>query len=106
MSDETTDDKLGPMPESTSEEPQLSPGGTDAVPTRDTEDPQPRDLDPHHNAGVDDVLPDEVGERDDKQQAPEGEADDKEAGTVEDTGDPEEPDAGQEAEDGTVEPPA
>ncbi len=46
------------------------------------------------------MLPDEIAEADDKQQAPEGEADDQESGT------PQEPEAGQESEDGSVEPPA
>lgn len=96
-----SNDELSPMPTPVTEEPELVPGGVDAL----TEDPADnglgRDLDPDDNPAVDDVLPDEVSEPDDKSQAPEGRADDAEAGTTADT-----PEAGQEAEDGSPEPPA
>ena len=46
-------------------------------------------------------MPDELTQPDDKSQAPEGKADDQEAGTTEEA-----PAAGQTAEDGTAEPPA
>ena len=59
-----------------------------------------RDLDPAANPAVDEVMPDEIAESDDKSQAPDGEADDAETGAEDD------PEAGQEAEDGSVEPPA
>ncbi|PVG80956.1 hypothetical protein DDE18_20560 [Nocardioides gansuensis] len=90
---------LGPMPEPTVSEPELVPGGIDAV-YEDEPVTDGRDLDPGRNPSVDDVLPPEVSAPDEKKQAPEGHADDQEAGT-EVT-----PDAGQEAEDGSVEPPA
>jgi hypothetical protein len=92
---------LGPLPEPVIEDGEPNPGGADAV----SEDPADtglgRDLHPEANPGVDDVLPDEIRQPDeDKKQAPEGEADDQEAGTQKDV------EAGQEAEDGSVEPPA
>lgn len=91
---------LGPLPEPVIEDKEPNPGGVDAV-GGDPEDVNlARDLDPEDNPAVDDVLPDEIAEADDKQQAPEGEADDQESGTEQD------PEAGQESEDGSVEPPA
>ena len=62
---------------------------------------------------MDDVLPDQIAEPDDKSQSPDGGAD-QEAGTVRESDssdDPSaepsaEPSAGQQAEDGSVEPPA
>lgn len=118
MNQPTDSGDLGPMPESTSVEPQLWPGGVDADPPDgdDAEDAgRARDLDPDRNPGVDDAMPDEISAEDDKSQEPNGKAGDSEAGTVaDDSGDSEgaensedgEPDAGQEAEDGSVEPPA
>lgn len=96
-----TDHELSPMPEPYAEEPQLVPGGVDALPDDPADNGLARDLDPDDNPAVDDVLPGEVSEPDDKSQAPEGEADDQEAGTT-----AEDPQAGQEAEDGSPEPPA
>jgi hypothetical protein len=94
-------EELSPMPTPSTEEPELVPGGVDAL----TEDPADnglgRDLSPEDNPAVDDVLPDEIAEADDKSQAPDGKAD-AEAGTTTD----DEQNAGQEAEDGSVEPPA
>lgn len=99
-----SDDELSPMPTPTTEEPELYPGGADAM----SEDPEDnglgRDLNPADNPAVDDVLPAGVAEPDEKPQAPQGKADDAESGTT-DTSD-DEPDAGQQAEDGSVEPPA
>ena len=95
-------DDLSPMPTPFTEEPELQPGGADAL----EEDPADlglgRDLSPEDNPAVDDVLPDEISEPDDKSQAPDGKADDAESGTTSEDG----PSAGQEAEDGSAEPPA
>ena len=103
-----TKEELSPMPEPYTEEPQLVPGGVDAV----VEDPADaglaRDLDPDDNPAVDDALPDEIAEPDEKSQAPEGEAEDKESDTTRGSGSDSDdgPSAGQEAEDGSPEPPA
>ena len=96
-----SNDDLSPMPTPVTEEPELVPGGVDALEEDPADNGLGRDLHPDDNPAVDDVLPDTVSEPDDKSQAPEGEADDKEAGTTDDT-----PAAGQEAEDGSPEPPA
>jgi hypothetical protein len=95
-------EELSPMPTPFTQEPELVPGGVDALPEDPADNGLGRDLDPDDNPVVDDALPDEISQPDDKQQAPEGEADDAEAGTTSE----EKPDAGQEAEDGSVEPPA
>ena len=97
------DDDLGPMPESTTEEPELVPGGVDAIVDDPVDGNLARDLSPDENPAVDDVLPEEIAEADDKSQAPDdgSDADDEASGESTD-----EPDAGQEAEDGSVEPPA
>jgi hypothetical protein len=95
-------EELSPMPTPFTQEPELVPGGVDALPEDPADNGLGRDLDPDDNPAVDDALPDEISQPDDKQQAPEGKADDAEAGTTSE----EEPDAGQEAEDGSVEPPA
>jgi hypothetical protein len=96
-----TDDNLGPMPESTAEEPQLAPGGTDAVEVESSEeraDSEARDLDPERNPAVEEVLPDEVAADDsDKEQAPAEGQDDEAGGSV--TGDAQ----GQPEESGEVE---
>lgn len=99
-------DEIGQMPEPTTEEPELIPGGADAI----AEDPEDgglgRDLSPDDNPAVDDVLPEEIAEPDDKSQAPDN-GEDAEAGTPRASDDSSgEPDAGQQAEDGSVEPPA
>ena len=95
-------DKLEPMPEPFTTEPELHPGGVDALPEPDHEEWLGRDLDPDDNPAVDDAMPDEISQPDDKPQAPEGKADDSEAGTTAE----DDPDAGQTAEDGSAEPPA
>ena len=102
-----TKDDLGPMPEPTTQEPELVPGGVDAVEENQVEETLGRDLLPEDNP-VDDAMPEEITEPDDKPQAPEGD-DAEETGTppgpdVNDSS--EDPPAGQEAEDGSVEPPA
>ncbi|SEB61785.1 hypothetical protein SAMN04489844_0689 [Nocardioides exalbidus] len=96
-----SDEHLAPMPTPASEDPQLLPGGVDAdaLHTDPADDGLGRDLSPDDNPAVDDVLPEEVAEADDKTQEPDG-SDDEESGTTES------PSAGQEAEDGSPEPPA
>ncbi|RYB94765.1 hypothetical protein EUA93_10640 [Nocardioides oleivorans] len=96
-----SDEHLPPMPTPSTEDPQLVPGGVDADALHsDTADEGlGRDLSPDDNPAVDEVLPDEVAEPDDKTQEPSGE-DDAESGTTDS------PSAGQEAEDGSPEPPA
>ena len=83
-------EELPPMPTPFTQEPELVPGGVDALPDDPADNGLGRDLDPDDNPAVDDVP-----------QAPEGKADDAEAGAT-----TEDQDAGQEAEDGSVEPPA
>ena len=95
-------EELSPMPEPYAEEPQLVAGGVDALEGDPADTGLARDLSPDDNPAVDDVLPDEIAEPDEKSQAPEGEAEDKES----DTPRTDSPSAGQEAEDGSPEPPA
>jgi hypothetical protein len=98
-----SDEHLPPMPEPSTEDPQLVPGGADAdaLHTDPADDGLGRDLSPEDNPAVEDVLPDEVAEPDDKQQEPSGSADEESGTTSSDS-----PEAGQEAEDGSPEPPA
>ena len=99
-----SNDDLSPMPTPVTEEPELVPGGVDALAEDPADNGLGRDLDPDDNPAVDDAVPDEISEPDDKSQAPEGEADDAEAGhhrLLLRT-----PKAGQTAEDGSPEPPA
>lgn len=96
-----SNDDLSPMPTPNTEEPELYPGGVDAVGDDPADNGLGRDLSPEDNTAVDDALPDEIAEPDEKSQAPDGEADDAESGTTTD-----DPDAGQTAEDGSAEPPA
>lgn len=65
-------DEIGKQPEPTTEEPELHPGGVDAViPDEPPAGPVPHDLHPEDNAAVDDVLPDEISQPDEeKEQAP------------------------------------
>jgi hypothetical protein len=87
MSEQRSNQNLGPMPTPEADEPELVPGGADAVePDPDAQEhgrPVGRDLDPESNAAVGDALPDEVSEPDDKQQEPDEDSDevDQEAGT-------------------------
>lgn len=97
-----SNEDLSPMPTPTTEDPELYPGGVDALAEDPADNGLGRDLSPEDNPAVDDVLPDEISEADDKSQAPDGASDDAESGTTSDHG----PAAGQEAEDGSVEPPA
>lgn len=100
---------LAPMPTPTTEDPELYPGGTDALADDPADNGLGRDLSPEDNPAVDDVLPDEIAEPDEKSQAPEGKADDAESGTTagdDEAGNADGPDAGQTAEDGSAEPPA
>ncbi len=101
-----TDDDLSPMPTPYAEEPQLVPGGVDAIEDDPADTNLPRDLSTEDNPAVDDTVPDEISQPDDKQQEPDG-SEDEESDTTRDgaatTGEPE---AGQEAEDGSPEPPA
>ncbi len=97
-----TDDELSPMPTPTTKDPELYPGGVDALADDPADNGLGRDLSPEDNPAVDDVLPGEVAEPDAKSQAPEGDATDAESGTTT----PDGPDAGQTAEDGSAEPPA
>ena len=95
-----SNDDLSPMPTPSAEEPQLVPGGVDALAEDPADNGLSRDLDPRDNP-ADEVVPDELTEPDDKSQEPEGKAGDQEAGTTEEA-----PAAGQTAEDGSAEPPA
>ena len=102
-----TNEELSPMPEPYAEEPQLVPGGIDALEEDPADAGLARDLSPDDNPAVDDVLPDQIAEPDEKSQAPEGEAEDKESDTTRSDSDASGgPSAGQEAEDGSPEPPA
>lgn len=94
------DEELGPQPDPIVEAKEPNPGGADALPDDSQDDGLARDLDPAANPAVDEVVPDEITEPDEKSQAPDGQADDAE------TGEEDDPEAGQEAEDGSVEPPA
>ena len=92
-------DDLGPKPDPVIEDKEPNPGGADAVPENTFDQNLARDLDPEDNPAVDDILPDEIAADDDKSQEPEGKPANSEAGFSDD------PDAGEEAEDGSVEPP-
>ena len=99
-------DDLGDLPEPKAEEPQLYPGGVDSLEDEKKygerlDEPAIPDLPSERNPAVEeDQVPDEITEPDDKQQEPEGEADDQESGTERD------PEAGQENEKGEPEAPA
>jgi hypothetical protein len=102
--DTMNNDDLSPMPTPVTEEPELVPGGVDAIEEDPADNGLSRDLDPDDNPAVDDIVPSEIAEPDDKSQAPDGDAD-AEAGTTAEADD-DGPDAGQTAEDGSTEPPA
>ena len=97
-----SNDDLSPMPTPVTEEPELVPGGIDALPEDPADNGLGRDLDPDDNPAVDDVLPDQIAEPDDKPQAPDSGADQESGTSSQDSG----PSAGQQAEDGSPEPPA
>ena len=93
---------LSPMPKAVTEEPQLHPGGVDAIVDNPDQPNLARDLDPSKNPAVEDESLPGLTQSDDKKQGPTGAAD-QEAGTKSEEGSPP---AGQVAEDGTPEPPA
>lgn len=98
-------EELGDRPEPKTQEPELHPGGADSLADQEKygewfDEPTVPDLDPTRNPAVEDTAPEEVKQPDDKSQAPDGEADDQEAGTERD------PEAGQENEEGEPEEPA
>lgn len=99
-----SNEDLSPMPTPTTQDPELYPGGVDALAEDPADNGLGRDLSPDDNPAIDDVLPDEIAAPDEKSQAPEGKADDAESGTT--ASDKESPEAGQSAEDGSPEPPA
>ena len=90
-------DDLGPRPDPVIEDKEPNPGGADAAP--DNGDNLARDLDPGENPAVDDILPEEIAAPDEKSQEPEGKPANAEAGFQDD------PEAGEETEEGSVEPP-
>ncbi|WP_374458096.1 hypothetical protein [Nocardioides sp.] len=100
------DNDLGPIPEPTTQEPELYPGGADALAVDPADDGLGRDLDPDDNPAVDDTVPDEISQPDDKQQEPDGSEDEESDTTRDSAATTGEPEAGQEAEDGSPEPPA
>jgi hypothetical protein len=70
-----SDDDLGAKPEPETQRPEHFPGGADAIDDSgkygDTPGgPATRDLTPEDNPAVEDALPDEIAEADDKQQEP------------------------------------
>ena len=78
------EDKLGPMPEPETEHAEANPGGADAINddapfAGDEPDNLGRDLHPDLNPEVEDHVPDEIVEPDDKQQEPTGDGDDHES---------------------------
>jgi hypothetical protein len=80
-----SEDKLGPMPEPETEPAPENPGGADAINedapfAGDQPGPYGRDLHPDNNPQVEDRVPDEIGEPDEKQQEP-----DEDSGTAEPT---------------------
>ena len=95
---------LPPMPEPKTQDPELHPGGVDAIEDDSSRGTVGRDLPPKDNPAVDDELPNEIAERDDKDQAPSGDAG-QGAGTDSDE-DEDGPAAGQVDEKGSPEPPA
>ena len=71
---------LGEMPKPEAEEPARNPGGVDALNDDapfEGDDPRPlsHDLDSEANPAVEDQVPDEITQPDDKQQEPEGDQD-------------------------------
>ena len=89
MTDET--DEMGKMPEPTTEEPELHPGGPDAADNPDygetPEEPIVAGLPPEVNPAADKV-PDEITEADDKSQEPDNGQDQEALTTDEGTSEP------------------
>ena len=100
------DEDLSPMPTPYAEEPQLVPGGVDAIEDDPADSNLSRDLSTDDNPAVDDTVPDEISQPDDKQQEPDGSEDEESDTTRDSAATTGEPEAGQEAEDGSPEPPA
>ena len=80
MPDQPDRPSIGEMPTPEAEEPARNPGGPDAINDNapfEGDDPTPlsHDLDPDDNPAVEDHMPDEVKQLDEKQQEPEGEQD-------------------------------
>ena len=76
-----SDDELGAKPEPETEPPEHFPGGTDAIDDNESYGDTPggpatRDLGPEDNPAVEDALPDEIAEGDDKQQEPDHDRED------------------------------
>jgi hypothetical protein len=75
-------DVPGPMPRPTSEEPELSPGGADAIDDHRfaaiPETPIGADIPPAHNPASADA-PEEISQPDDKQQEPDADSGDPDA---------------------------
>ena len=75
-----SEDKLGPMPDPVVEPPADNPGGADAInddaPFTGDGGVLARDLHPEDNPGVEDQMPEELGQTDDKQQEPSDDAGD------------------------------
>lgn len=102
-----SDDNLGPQPTPQTETPEKFPGGADKLADEEKygdrgvvdQGPTSRDLDPTKNPAVD-GSPEEVEEPEDKQQEPDEESKDAEAGETND------PPAGQTDEQGDPEEPA
>ncbi|QZY29645.1 hypothetical protein [Nocardioides coralli] len=74
-----SDDKLGPMPDPEVEKAAENPGGVDAINedapfAGDQRGPYGRDLDPEKNPEVEDQLPDDISQPDDKTQDPDDES--------------------------------
>ena len=90
--------ELPKQPEPAAEEPELRPGGVDALELDPDGEGLGRDLPPENNPAIDDALPGEIAEQAPKDQTPTGEADRQEKG--------EDADAGQVDEAGNPEPPA
>lgn len=102
-----TDPELGPQPTPESETPEKFPGGVDNIADPEKygdlgtlDGPAPHDLDIAKNPAVEEAVSTEIGELEDKQQAPDEGAADQEVGTRENVT------AGQEDEKGNPEEPA
>ena len=73
-----SEDDIGAKPEPDTQPPEHFPGGVDAIDDNDHYGDMPggpatRDLGPEDNPAVEDALPDEIAEGDDKQQEPDDE---------------------------------
>ena len=77
-----SDEKLGPMPDPEVESAPENPGGADAInedaPFAGDERTLGHGLHPDDNPGVEDHVPDEIREMDDKSQEPRGDSPERE----------------------------